>query len=87
MDFYHLRTADGRAVDLLIEREDGFIAVEVKQTHRVGRSDFRHLRRLEDLVDKPLLLGLVVSNDTTTGRPDDTEPNLWNVAAPWLLSC
>ena len=84
VSFWYLRTADGREVDLLIEREDGFIGVEVKQTGRVGPSDFRHLRGLEQILDKPLLLGLVVSNDSRFRKGDGLP--LWNAAAPQLLS-
>ena len=84
VELYHLRTADRREVDLLIEREDGFIAVEVKQTARVSAADFRHLRGLEDLLDKPLLLGLVASNDASSVPSEDGR--LRHVAIPHLLS-
>ena len=84
VELYHLRTADRREVDLLIEREDGFIAVEVKQTARVSAADFRHLRGLEDLLDKPLLLGLVASNDASS--IPSTDRLLRHVAIPHLLS-
>jgi len=85
VELHHLRTVDGREVDLLVEREDGFLAFECKQTRRVAPADFRHLRRLEELLDKRLLLGLVVSNDTLTLRVSDAEPELWNLSAPALL--
>ena len=84
VELYHLRTADRREVDLLIEREDGFIAVEVKQTARISTTDFRHLRGLEDLLDKPLLLGLVASNDASS--IPSTDGRLRHVAIPHLLS-
>jgi len=84
VDLWFLRTTDGREVDLLIEREDGFVAVEVKQAERVGPADFRHLRGLEEILDKPLLLGLVVSNDSNFRQAG--EPRLWNAAVACLLS-
>ena len=62
-DLYHLRTSDGREIDLLIEMEAGYIAVEVKMTSRVVQSDARHLIDLEDILDKPLLQSFVISND------------------------
>jgi len=62
-DLYHLRTTDGREVDLLIELEGGYIALEVKMTTNVSRTDARHLLHLEELLDKPLLQSFVVSND------------------------
>lgn len=85
MTFHHLRTSDGRAVDLLVEREDGFIAVEAKQTDRVAATDFRHLRRLGELLGKPLLLGLVVSGDGRYRQADSEQEPLWNLAAAHLL--
>lgn len=85
--FHHLRTVDGREVDLLVEREDGFIAVEAKQTERVAATDFRRLRRLGEILDKPLLLGLVVSGDGRFRQPDPaSDEPLWNVAAARLLA-
>jgi uncharacterized protein len=82
---YHLRTPDGREVDLLLEREDGFLVIECKMTTNVSPVDFRNLRNLEQILDKPLLLKLVVSNDP---RPRSVVPGEipgWNVAAHQLL--
>jgi len=63
VEFHHLRTSDGREVDLLLELDKGYIAIEVKLADRVTDSDARHLRGLGEILDKPLLAGLVVSND------------------------
>ncbi len=63
VDCYHLRTVDGREVDLLIETERGFLPVEIKMTERVSSADARHLRRLATILDKPILGSLVLSND------------------------
>ena len=60
---FHLRTADGRKVDLLLEHESGLIALECKQTRQVNSSDFRHLHDLETLLDKPVLAKIVLSMD------------------------
>lgn len=60
---YFLRTADGREIDLLLEREDGFIAIEIKLTANVGAPDARHMLGLQTLLDKPLLASLVLSQD------------------------
>lgn len=60
---YHLRTSDGREVDLLLEMEDGYIAIEIKQSNTVRSVDGRHLRGLEDLLDKPILHKYILSND------------------------
>jgi uncharacterized protein len=61
--FMHLRTHDGREVDLLIELEEGFVAVEIKQSQHVSQADAKALRGLESFLDRPLLAGLLVSND------------------------
>jgi len=66
--FYHLRTLDGKEVDLLIETEKGYYAIEVKMTVNAGNSDARHLTGLADLLDKPLLGSFVLSNDPSVKK-------------------
>ncbi len=61
LECYHLRTVDGREVDLLLEREDGFVAIECKQTSNVSRTDFRHFRELQNILDKPVLACLIIA--------------------------
>lgn len=85
VSLYHLRTADGREVDLLIELEEGFIAIECKLAGQVVKSDFRHLMGLEKMLDKPLLLGLVVSQEPRVHIWDEETP-LVSLPAPFLLS-
>jgi len=63
LSFYHLRTTDGREVDLLIETENGYIAIEIKMAGTVRSVDAIHLRKLEEILDKPVLNKIVVSND------------------------
>jgi len=79
---YHLRTADGREVDLLLELETGFVPIEIKQTARASASDARHLKHLEDILDKPVLHALLVSNDPQICALGD---GITAVPAPWLL--
>ncbi len=62
-DLYHLRTVSGREVDLLIELEHGYYAVEVKMSQRVNLTDARHLKGLDEILDKPLLHSFILSND------------------------
>ena len=85
ISMYHLRTADGREVDLLLEREDGFVAIECKMTEHVSSVDFRNLINLEPILDKPLLLKLVVTNDPVPRIVIPGEIPGWNVAAHQLL--
>ena len=61
--FYHLRTVDGREVDLLIETEKGYYAIEIKMANRVSEVDARHLKGLAPILDKPLLYSFLLSND------------------------
>lgn len=62
-ELHHLRTQDGREVDLLVETDEGYYAFEVKLAERVTPTDARHLVRLEDILDKPLIHSMVVSLD------------------------
>jgi len=64
--FYHLRTHDGREVDLLIEVARGYYAFEIKMADKIRKQDARHLKQIEQLLDKPLLHAWVLSNDTET---------------------
>jgi len=63
---YHLRTLDGREVDLLVELPSGYIAFEIKMTERVAASDARHLRGLAEFLDKPLIHSFILSQDPRT---------------------
>ncbi len=71
INLYHLRTANGREVDLLLEIEAGFYAFEIKQSRLVQSSDARHLRGLQDLLDKPLKHAFLVSNDPVVKHFDE----------------
>lgn len=66
VSFHHLRTQDGKEVDLLVETQYGYFAFEIKMAERVSITDARHLMGLEQILDKPLLHGFVVSNDMET---------------------
>lgn len=57
----HLRTHDGREVDLLIELEEGFIPVEIKMSENISERDTRHLRKLREILDKPILHSFIIS--------------------------
>ncbi|MCQ2252614.1 MAG: AAA family ATPase [Bacteroidales bacterium] len=65
-NFYHLRTSDGREIDLLVELPEGYFAFEMKMAARVTKNDARHLLTLPDMLDKPLIAGFVLSNDPQT---------------------
>lgn len=68
--FHHLRTSDGREVDLLVELPQGYYAFEVKMAHHVQSSDARHLKALQSFLDKPLLHSFVLSNCIETKEID-----------------
>jgi len=63
---YHFRTQDGREIDLLLEAEDYFIAIEIKTTENVNRIDARHLIDLQSFLNKPLKHSFILSNDVRT---------------------
>jgi len=69
--FFHLRSYDGREVDLLVELEAGFVAIEIKQARRVARPDARHLRQLDDLLDRPLIGSVLLSQDDRVSNLGD----------------
>jgi predicted AAA+ superfamily ATPase len=60
---YHLRTQDGREVDMLLETADHFVAIEIKMTEHVNKTDAKHLFNLQDILNKPLKHCFVLSND------------------------
>ena len=66
VSFYHLRTQDGAEVDLLVELSDGYYAFEIKLSEHVTKTDARHLIRLAEILDKPLIHGYLLSNDMET---------------------
>lgn len=61
--FYHLRTFDGREVDLILEFETGYVLIEIKMAQRVTASDARCFNGLEEILDKPILYCFLLSND------------------------
>lgn len=65
-NFYHLRTLDGKEIDLLVELPEGYFAFEMKMAGRVNKNDARHLLTISDTLDKPLIAGFVLSNDPQT---------------------
>lgn len=85
VNLYHLRTLDGREVDLVLESEQGFIAIECKMTTSPSKNDFHAMQNLTALLDKPLLAGLVVCNEDAVRRFGADIP-LYSVPAAWLLS-
>jgi len=76
VSFYHLRTTDGREIDLLLELEDGFVAIECKMTRHVAQKDFKHFKGLEQILKKPLIMGLVISNEPRVSS--------WNKSGTWI---
>jgi predicted AAA+ superfamily ATPase len=60
---YHLRTQDGREVDLLLEAVDYFIAIEIKMSEHINHKDITHLKDLQLILNKPLKHAFVLSND------------------------
>lgn len=66
VQMYHLRTYDGKEVDLLIEMPEYYLAFEIKITENVRRADTRNFQGLGEILDKPLRRCYLLSNDRTT---------------------
>ena len=79
---YHLRTADGLEVDLMISTPSGYIAVEIKQSAGISRHDARHLFAIDRILDKPVTCRLVATQSQSVV---DLGENTWGVPIPWLL--
>lgn len=77
--FYHLRTYDGKEVDLLIELADGYLAFEIKMKDVADKQDARHLATLGEILDKPLIHSFLLTNDPETRQFGD-EITALNVA-------
>jgi predicted AAA+ superfamily ATPase len=83
---HHLRTSDGREIDLLLEHEKGYIAIECKMTDHTTRHEARHFKELADILDKPLLLNLVVSKDPEIKQLCEADVPTYNISAMQLFS-
>jgi predicted AAA+ superfamily ATPase len=68
---YHLRTQDGREIDLLLEAENYYIVIEIKMTEHVNRTDARHLHDLQNILDKPVRQSFILSNDVQVHHFND----------------
>lgn len=64
---HHLRTAGGREVDVLIEREDGSVCgIEVKLGATPHSRDFAALRHLQSKLGPRFKLGIVMHTGSET---------------------
>ena len=81
VQLYHLQTFDGREIDLLMEMKDGFVPIEIKTTERVSFADAKHLR-MADMLDKPIIHSLILSNDNQVKRIDK---GITALPAAWFL--
>jgi predicted AAA+ superfamily ATPase len=61
--FYHLRSHDGREIDLLLEFDTHYLAFEIKMSRNISKTDARHFAELETILDKPLKKCIILSND------------------------
>jgi hypothetical protein len=68
---YHFRTFDGREIDLLLETESAYIAIEIKKTKTVRKVDGRSLIGLEEFLNKPVKHKIIVSNDENIRNFDE----------------
>ena len=71
VQLFHLRTHDGKEVDLILEMPGYYLAFEIKMTERVTKSSAKNFRGLEDILNKPLKRSYVLSNDRETKYFDE----------------
>jgi predicted AAA+ superfamily ATPase len=83
VSFYHLRTTDGREVDILLETENGYIAIEIKQSVNINSTDAKHIKGLCEILDKPLLQSFILSNDN---RIIEIAENIMAIPAAMFLT-
>jgi len=81
IQFYHLRTLDGREIDLVIETDSGFILIEIKMASKVSKTDARSLK-ITDVFDKPVIHSFILSNDPEVKQFDD---NITAMPVAWFL--
>lgn len=81
-ELFYLRTADGLEIDFIASTSRGYILVEVKQSSNVSLHDARHLLAVDDILDKPVLCRLVVSQ---CPNPMRLGHDVFAVPAAWLL--
>ena len=43
MEYFYYRTQDKKEIDFIIKRQDNILAIEVKSSYSVSRSDFKHI--------------------------------------------
>lgn len=66
VSLYHLRTHDGKEVDLIIETQDYYFAFEIKMSSKISKTDTRNLSGLNEILNKPLKQSFILSNDPET---------------------
>lgn len=82
LEFFHLRTVDGREIDLLIETEEGFVPIEIKKSYKVTANDARHIKGIEQILDKPVIHSFILSQDPEIKQFDK---NITCLPAVWAL--
>jgi hypothetical protein len=70
VSMYHYRTNDKKEIDFIIEVEDKLLAIEVKQSSSIQKSDFKHIIDLQNRSDKDCL-GIVFYNGEMVIELDD----------------
>ena len=70
-------------VDLLIETPKGYFAFEIKMTSHYNHTDNRHLRHLDEILDKPILHSFVITQDI---MPNQNEKDITALHAAQFLT-
>lgn len=71
MPLHHLRTQDGKEIDLQVETQEGYYAFEVKMTVHISQIDALHLLNMEAILNEPLFHSFVLFNNKETHHFSD----------------
>ena len=62
IDISFYRTNDGREVDLVLEKNNKLVAIEVKNTENITEKDLAGIKELQQAVGKDFICGIVLCN-------------------------
>ena len=83
-NIYHLRSKDGREIDLLLEIKDKIFAFECKVRGIPNKHDARHLKNIEGIFKGEIAGKFIIHNGDKIYI--DVIPGVHAVPAKWLFS-
>jgi len=68
---YYYRTSDKKEIDFILEAPEGIIAIEIKSSKSVNRSDFKHIYHLSHELGDNFTKGIVLYNGESVLKIDE----------------